>query len=415
MQRVLIVAYHFPPQSGSSGFLRALKFSRYLIEYGWRSVVLTVHERAYEKLDSQQLSNISPEVSVIRAFALDTKRHLSIRGRHLRALALPDRWASWCLGALPAGLRAIRANRINVILTTFPIATAVLIGFLLHRATGKPWVIDFRDSMTEEEYPRDERTRRIYRWIEKQAIRYGARWIFTAESARRMYLNRYPSLSPEKCLVIHNGYDEEDFKDLVPIQRNRGAGGPLRLLHSGLIYQEERDPKPFFRTLAKLKNEHQISAEKLRIDLRASGSEAEYSRCLRELGVDDIVHLLPALPYREALQDSACADGLLLMQAASCNHQIPAKAYEYMRIRKPILALTPQEGDTGRLLHKVGGTTIVNLADEAAMYHALPQFLHSVSAGNHPFPDPQEVERYTRRNQAGDLAACLQQVAAERA
>ena len=40
-----------------------------------------------------------------------------------------------------------------MILSTYPTATAVMIGYLLHRLTGKPWIVDFRDSMTEEGYP----------------------------------------------------------------------------------------------------------------------------------------------------------------------------------------------------------------------------------------------------------------------
>src|SRR5689334_22761039 len=100
MRRVLIVAYHFPPQTGSSGHLRALKFSRYLPENGWLPSVLTVNPRAYERVDDRQLSEIPPDINVLRPFALDTQRHLSFRGRYSLYTALPDRWVTWCLGAI---------------------------------------------------------------------------------------------------------------------------------------------------------------------------------------------------------------------------------------------------------------------------------------------------------------------------
>lgn len=191
MKKVLIVAYHFPPQAESSGYLRSLKLCRYLPEFGWHPTVLTVHPRAYERTDPVQLGEIPADVRVERAFALDTQRHLSFRGRYLRAMALPDRWASWSLGAIPAGLRANRRENFDVILNTFPIATAVFIGWALHRATRKPWVADFRDSMTEPDYPRDPRTWRVYRWLKKKAVREASRLVFTAGSAVRMYLNQY--------------------------------------------------------------------------------------------------------------------------------------------------------------------------------------------------------------------------------
>src|SRR5882762_736658 len=104
---VLIVAFHFPPQAGSSGQLRALKFCRYLPEFGWQPSVLTLNPKAYEAIDARSEKTISPNVPVYRAFALDTKRHLGFRGAYLDWMALPDRWVTWLLGAIPTGLRAI--------------------------------------------------------------------------------------------------------------------------------------------------------------------------------------------------------------------------------------------------------------------------------------------------------------------
>ncbi len=410
MKTILMIAFHYPPFRGGSGIQRTLKFSRYLPDHGWQPIILTAHPRAYPQSGPDQLSDIPAGVSVRQAFALDAARHLSLRGAYWRWIALPDRWVSWWLGAVPAGLSLIRKYQPDIIWSTYPIATAHLIGLTLHRLTGIPWIADFRDSMTEENYPREVLTRRSYQWIERQTIRYSSRLIFTAQSTREMYLKRYPQLGPERCVVIPNGYDEEDFQDLV----FSGPPGkihnrPVRLLHSGLLYPEERDPKPFFRALSRLKSEGRVDALRLRVDLRASGSESYYAAFLRELGIDDFVHLPPALPYRQALQDCADADALLLFQGPSCNHQIPAKVYEYFRAQKPILAFTSDEGDTATLLRENGGATIVDMVDEQAIYLALPHFLGSVRNGTHPRPDGRKAQRYSRKNQAQELAQCLSQ------
>ncbi|MGO9518431.1 MAG: glycosyltransferase [Candidatus Korobacteraceae bacterium] len=400
--RVLFVAYHFPPQAGSSGLLRSLKFCRYLPEFGWSPTVLTISPRAYERTDNSQLAEVPSSVNVTRAFGLDSQRHLALGGRYLDITALPDRWVTWLAGALPAGLNAIRKRKIDIIFTTYPIATAVLLGYFLHVLSGKPWIVDFRDSMTEEGYPVDRLRRTIYQWIERKAIKHGSRFLFTAPAAIRMYLGRYPQLRPDQCIFLPNGYDEPDFAGLVPTRTNNTR---VRLLHSGLIYPWERDPRPFFRALAKLKVEGQISPDTLSIDLRACGSEAEYRKDVEELGIQDLVHFLPHLPYHDSLQDAAEADCLLLLQAACCDHQIPAKAYEYLRLNKPILALTTHNGDTAKLLAEAGGATIVDIADENAICSALPSFLRSVRSRTHPLP--RATDAYSRYSQAQRLAECM--------
>lgn len=412
MGRLLIVAYHFPPCVGSSGLLRSEKFARYLPEFGWDTSVLTVHPRAYASIDER--SPETTQATVVRAFALDTKKHLSFRGSYLDWMALPDRWVSWTVGAIPSGLRLIRKQRIEIIFSTFPIATAILIGLILHRLTGKLWVVDLRDSMTEDNYPKDPQVRRVRRWIEKQAIRRASRVIFTSESTLKMYLERYPELSRRNCLLIPNGYDEHDFASLAiretPVT---SLDRCLKLLHTGLIYPEERDPVPFFRAVSRLKNEKVISPSSLSIVFRASGSEELFQKIINELNIADLVQLQPHIPYKQSLQECADADGLLLFQAGNCDHQTPAKTYEYLRLRKPILAVTTHTGDTAALLNEIGGATILKLADEEDIYNKLPVFLTSLRAATHPLPRLSDLQRFARKKQAEELARCLTGLRAE--
>jgi glycosyltransferase involved in cell wall biosynthesis len=402
-----MVAFHYPPCFGSSGVHRTLKFSRYLPEFGWEPIVLSAHPSAYPRTSPGQLSEIPPTVPVTRSFAVDSRRHLAIRGKSLSIASLPDQWVSWWLTAVPAGLRLIRKHRPDVIWSTYPIATAHLIGLTLHCLSGIPWVADLRDVMTDHDYPAPLATRHIYRWIERRIVARASRVVFTAPSAQRLYLDRYPGLSGERSQLIVNGYDEDDFNGLTVPARPNGLDEPIRLLHAGLIYEHERDPRPFFRALARLSRDGVIGRDRLRVDLRAAGSEAYFSRLVADLGLQDMVRLLPPLPYREALQECAEAGALLILQGPSCDGQIPAKAYEYLRLGKPILALTSEEGDTARLLRETGGSTIVDLLDEDAIYGALPPFLAAVAEGRHLVPERRKVSQYARHNQARELAICL--------
>jgi glycosyltransferase involved in cell wall biosynthesis len=409
-----MIAFHYPPCFGSSGVLRTLKFSHYLPDHGWLPTVLTADSRAHARTTASQLPDIPAGVEVARAFALDSHRHLAIRGKSLGITSIPDQWASWLLSAIPVGLRLIRKHRPHAIWSTYPIPTAHLVGLALQRLSGLPWIADFRDVMTDDDFPRRFGLRRVYRSIERRVVSRAACVVLTAPSAQRMYLDRYPRLSRDTCRVIANGYDEVDF-GFRATARTAGsdvAERPLRLLHSGLIYEEERDPRPFFRALARLRQDGIVTPAGLQIELRAAGSERYFSSLLRDLGLGDLVRLLPPLDYHAALRDCAEADGLLLLQGPSCDRQIPAKTYEYLRLGKPILALTTPEGDTAGVLSECGGATIVDLLDQDALYHALPLFLESLRRGRHPLPDPAKTAQYARHNQAYELAACLADITA---
>lgn len=401
-----MVAFHYPPYKGGSGVHRTSKLANFLPDHGWLPTVLTATHRAYPNAGNAQLDQGENRVRVIRAFALDTARHISFRNSYPRFLALPDRWASWWPNAVFAGLHLIRKEHPAVIWSTYPIATAHLIGLTLHRLTGTPWVADFRDPMTDFSYPPEPSVFRCYRWIERQTVQHSDRLIFTTESTRKMYLNRFPELTREKSIVIHNGYDENDFKDL-PFPGTKLDNEPMRLVHAGALYPEERDPRPFFGAVTRLKQEGRLDAVSLRIELRATGVDSYYESMIRDYRIEDIVHLLPALPYRQALEDCASADGLLLFQAASCNHQIPAKVYEYLRLRRPILALTPGNSDTAVLLAETGGATITDIADEDLIYNTLPNFLSALMNNSHSLPDMNRTQCYTRKSQATEFASCF--------
>lgn len=412
-KRVLMIAYHYPPMRGSSGIQRTLKFSQYLPDSGWQPVVLSAHPRAYVNPGDEQMGDIPASVPVRRAFALDTARHLAFRGRYLHWMALPDRWVSWCLGALPAGLGMIRRYRPAVIWSTYPIATAHLIGLALHRLTGLPWVADLRDPMLDDSFPTQPLTRRVHAWIERQTIGHCSRAVCTTPGAIGLYAARFPHIPRERFCLIENAYDEENFTAAAAAPAAAAAdAAPFRLVHSGVIYPSERDPLPLFQALAALQQQGAIAAGRFRLVLRATGHDAYLEELIGQYELGALVELAPHLPYHAALAEMLAADGLLVLQAANCNQQVPAKLYEYLRAQRPILALTDADGDTAATLRQAGIDTIAPLDDSAAIAQALQRFLALAAAGRAPLASAQTVAAHSRRARARQLATLLDQVAA---
>ncbi|NNG24222.1 glycosyltransferase [Telluria aromaticivorans] len=413
VKRALMIAFHFPPQRGSSGIQRTLKFVQHLPGLGWEPLVLTAHPRAHADTEPDQMKDIASSVVVRRAFALDTARHLAWRGRYLGTMALPDRWVSWVLGAVPAGLAMIRRYRPQLIWSTYPIASAHLIGLALRRLTGLPWVADLRDPMIDASHPSGRLKRAIVGWIEAQTLAHCTRAVCTTPGAVRSYRARYPALPPERICLIENGYDEAAFAAASQETPPAPAAGPLVLLHSGIVYPSERDPRPLFGALAALRARGRITPATFRLVLRAPVHDDWLATLASEHGIDDIVTIAPALPYRAALAEMLGAGALLVLQASNCNDQVPAKLYEYLRAGRPVLALTDENGDTARTLRKLGIDTIGPLDDAEGIAQALERFLDLVAQGSAPLATDAMVRTQERGARTVQLGALFDAVLAE--
>lgn len=412
VKRVLMIAFHFPPLRGSSGIQRTLKFAQYLPALGWQPLVLSAHPRAYTNSGDDQMGEIAKEAVVERAFALDSSRQLAFRGRYLGWTALPDRWVSWVLGGVPAGLRMIRRYKPQVIWSTYPIATANLIGYALHKLTGLPWIADLRDPMTDVDYPTNPTTRKVFRWIEDRTIYNCTVAVCTTPGAIVTYTKRYPKIPASRFVVIENGYDEENFTNAAAAAEayQRPAGRPFTLIHSGIIYPSERDPVPMFEALAELLQEGAITPQRLQVVLRATAHDDYLNGLIAKYDIASVVSLAPHIAYRDALTEMLTADGLLVLQATNCNHQIPAKLYEYLRARRPILALTDAIGDTAAALRAAGVDTIAPLDSKEGIRTGLLRFLKLAEAGQAPLATAAAVAGASRRARTAELGRLLEHI-----
>lgn len=374
VKRILMIAYHFPPLQGSSGIQRTLRFAQHLPQFGWQPIILTANTKAYENINNTQLSEITDQMAVYRSFALDTARHLSIFKRYPRVLAVPDRWVTWWLGSIPKGIYLIKTLKPDVIWSTFPIATAHLIGYTLSRMSGLPWIADFRDPMVQPGYPPNPLVYRSYQWIEQQTMRYSAHAVFTTPGTKKDYIQRFPTIPESRFRVIENGYDEQSFANLTVGKKTQD--NKITLLHSGVIYPSERDPTAFFEALSDLLKQGLIS-DKLRIILRATYHDCYIQRLIDHYNIGSIVLVAPPIPYKEALMEMLSADGLIILQASNCNNQIPAKLYEYLRAQKPILALTDPKGDTALKLRNLGFDAIGRLDSKTEIMAVILKFIDS--------------------------------------
>ena len=233
--------------------------------------------------------------------------------------------------------------------------------------------------------------------------------VVTTPGVKRVYTERYGDEHAEKIKIIQNGFDESKFlqaeKIVLSDRKKNEAKRPLRMIHSGVIYPEERDPEPLFAAIAELKSSNVLDKSNFILELRSAGHDDLYEKMLADYSIQDIVKLLPSIPHQENIEDMLKADALLLLQGASCNEQIPAKAYEYIRSGKPVIALTEKVGDTGQLLTQLGVGTIAALENKNEIKQALAN-INEICKHFRPL-DTQKIQSFSRQYQSKQLAKLL--------
>ncbi|RJS94728.1 glycosyltransferase [Salinisphaera sp. Q1T1-3] len=401
--RALLVAFHYPPLAASPGALRARAFAAYLPTFGWQPHVLAPDMRAYDP-DSCESDGVVPGI-VHRSRALDARRHFGWRHRYMAWTAAPDRWVSWAPGAILTGLRVIRRHDIQVIWSTYPIATAHLVAGTLARLSGRPWIAEFRDPMTVDGSPIQRRALGV---LERFVMRHADHLIFATPGAARDCCRRFPEIAG-RCSVIPNGYDPALQTMTQP--RARRGDGPLRVVHSGQLYPTDRDPTVFFETLAAMRRAGRIDAERVHIVFRNTQQEAECHRHLTRLGLSDMVEIAPRIGHAQALAEQAAADALLVLQGRGFNRQVPAKLFEYLRAGRPIFALVDPDGDTQALLDELDVGVCGAPDDPAAIENALATLCSRLEVEGSDSAvwqaDDDRLSRYSRRHATRTLAAHL--------
>ena len=406
-KKILMIAFHFPPIAGSSGYLRTLKFASYLPQYGYLPYIVTAHPFMYADKNSKTLTQIPDGIVVKRAYGLDTGRHLSISGKYLSFLAVPDKYTIWILPALLTALKLIYKEKINLIYTTYPIPSTHYIGYLLKKITGITWVADFRDPMWDEYIDTTKLQLKSRIYIEKKTVSASDKIVMTTQGIKDLFLKRYPYLNEKKMQIIPNGYDENDFKHLPKTKvKNRRQ---IRLIHAGLLDQIDRDPIPFFKSIPLLLKDNKYKNSNITIDFYAPANESFYQAMVDQLGVERVVRIKPRLPYNEILEEMFNSDILLLFQGPSCDAQIPAKLYEYLRIGKPIFALTTEVGDTGKLIKALKAGIIVPIDQPDKIALRLSEWINNINNDiNLPTVLPEQIETFSRGFQTKTLVKFME-------
>ena len=420
MNKVLIVTYYWPP-SGGAGVQRWLKFSKYLPEYGWEPIILTVDPKyaAYPVIDYSLNEDLPSGLVVHSTRAIDFfsiyKKDKSkipaagfanslddtLKGKFLRFIRgnffLPDPRKGWNKYAYNKASELIEKEGIKHVVTTSPPHSTQLVGLKIKKKFPDiKWVADLRDPWTDiyyynQFYPTFI-SKAIDSRLEKKVLKEADRIITVGESLKVLFSSKIKGIS-EKTEIITNGYDIADFKDITVQEPSR-----FTITYVGTL----SDIYPVGGLINALKKLRSAGKDFV---IRFVGSVSGNAR--KQLLSDipeTFVEFIPYVTHNEAIKFMLSSSVLVLIIPFHKSNKsiLTGKLFEYIAACKPVLCIGPVDGDAAEILKKCRSGVTVDYTDIENMSEFLANY------DNHSgLPYRIAVENFSRLNLTKRLVEVL--------
>lgn len=267
----------------------------------------------------------------------------------------PDQAGPWIFPAYRAGKKLVQERGIDAIFATGSPWSGLLVGYIISKATGKPFIADFRDPWMNNPFHQSKGAF-LDNWsqkLERKVVDSAAAISLNTEPLKQDFIQRYPHVSQDKFFVMPNGFDLSDFDSIDSLDKTAANTNThiITLCHAGFLYGV-RDPAPLLDAIALANKTLQAHNTQVRFqqigDVQLAYQIAERYQAMI---ADGALLLEPSRPYQEALNALAAADWVVNIQPGT-KTQVPSKLYDYLAINRPILNITPKDGALGQLVNQ---------------------------------------------------------------
>lgn len=430
-RKVLMITYLWPPMEGV-GLMRVSKFAKYLPEYGWEPVILTVrpasgnpsgqadqpagmkvHRTAYKDIIGNikrpfagSRGNAGRDSGVKTAHAAARKNTVSSFVREM--IAMPDEQIGWYRSGFEEGKRIIEEERVDLIFSTSPPETAHLIGRALKRQSGLPWVADLRDLWSDDHFRNRIPLKKAMLKIIERKVLGDADSLVTVSRPWAERLCASLEKSCKRAEVVENGFDEADFGNRV-----YGHNEKFTITYTGKLHKEHQDVDRLFKVLARLIFEKKIDRSKIQIVFYILGYDRpDIDAMAARYGLNGIVTAHEKVSYDESVRIQGSSDVLLFVQWRGRGSEgwYSAKLYDYLGARRPILALSERGGIIEDIITRTSGGIIAD--NETNLEEALVNYYGEYARnGCIKYNGIEtEISANTRRQRTADLAGIFDSI-----
>lgn len=452
-RRLLLVSYHFPPDTGA-GALRWQKLAGHLASRGWELDVVTQHPSSVSGADPSRLADlpagtrvwgiqpplllgdriearlwtlyrrirparILDEADVLEAAASPANgpsdRCARDEVRKWRRLLFEPQvayhawrlwqWeAAWAARAGAVARRILDPSQHQAVVTCGPPHMVHEAGRRVAAGARLPLVVDMRDpwSLVQRLPPTiaSPLWYSIAERYERRVLQAASLVVTNTEPAMEAMQRRYPEHAAG-IITVTNGYDD----DPVPAAAERSR---FVIAYAGTIYLD-RDPRLLLRAARRVVAELGLEPGEFAVEMMGhvqSYDGVTLQAMAAEEGLQGFVHLHPRGSRTDALRFLAGASMLVSLPQDS-DMAIPSKIFEYMQFQAWLLAMAEPWSATARLLGETGAD-VLRPGDVDGLTQAIRTRFLQFRAGARPEPIAGDT-RFSRRAQAAILVRAIEE------
>jgi glycosyltransferase involved in cell wall biosynthesis len=430
-KKVLIIAnlYHASP--------RIPGFAKYLKQYGWEPIVLTVPLNR-KKIFGAPQKNIQDQFRVIETvgYAHEEEQYsskiLNIRNKYKKKNKIiflffkysyrtartiykfatkyflewanyPDTEKDWIPIAIQAADKLIGKEEIHAILTSSSPVSCHLIGSGLQAKHRIPWVADLRDLWTQNHnYPFSPLRKFIEKKLEKKVLQ-NANALTTISDG---WVDKLKNLHQKEFVYsVKNAFDPDYYKDIISLTTK------FTITYTGQIYKQQ-DPCKILTAISELIEENEIVKDDF--ELRFYGTQnPRVNQLVETLQLERFVKYYGTVGHKEMPKIQMESHILLIFNWEDKREKncYPLKVFEYLGAKRNIMATGGHGKDAIEdiLTQTKAGvytTSIKKIKDK------IKYFLQQYQNGDYIFDGvDEEIAEYSFPKQTEKLVKCLNETA----
>ncbi len=407
----------FYNQIDITGSVRLRGLVKYLPDYGWTPVILTV--KTSTSSCDQNIIYETPYVDILfrwkkllRPSLFKTlKKYYYLSGNKEKKTIIdrifsviidffiyPDA-INWTKFAVEMSDKIFKDNTINAIISSSVPISSHLIANKLIKQYNIPWIADLRDLWTQNHYYPCSKFRFFFeRQLEIKTL-FPADIITTVSQPLADTLK---GLHHNKVLAIPNGFDPQQINPGMPLTEKFG------ITYTGALYQGRRSPIRLFRALKELVDERKIDPNLITINFFGDDGDC-LTNDIKRYKLQNIVKVFGHISRQESILRHRESQVLLLLTLNDQNEKgvYTGKIFDYLAAKRPILSIGMCEGVINDLLEKTHAGIHVSTDEEIKdqLLRFYQEFQENGTIGYHGLQS--EIEKYSHREMAKQFADVL--------